>query len=207
MLEVREMEEVKVSLTAYEGNMAMKIEPEGTGSLQLVVPQGTYTLSVYGQSAGRFELRTTSMKSVPTAEQTIPEVWWTPGTSLNSVNISWRPMKWVDEQEVTGPVTYQIHTSPSLNVSPQLVGDSTSALVTLEDTSDIEILAVLSTQQGPLAVPYASISIPTTPSVPSGLGVAVAAVAGLGLLVAYTLYRRKEEEEKQWEYQPLSKDF
>ena len=206
-LEVGEMEQVKVSLIAYEGNMAMKLEPEGTGSLQLVLAQGTYTLSVYGQSAGRFELRTTSMKSVPAAEQTIPEVWWTPGTSLNSVHLSWRPMKWVDGQEVTGPVTYQLRTSPSLSISPQLVGESTSALVTLEDTSDIEILAVLTTQQGLLTVPYASISIPTIPSVPSGLGVALAAVAGLGLLVAYTLYRRKEEEEKQWEYQLLSKDF
>lgn len=208
-LEVREKEQLEVSLTTFEADVSVKIIKEdtillqeGAGSMSFEATAGTYTVSVSSRQPCSFELRITSVQSVLSSDPTVPETWWEPGTSLNSVYLHWRPMRWTDGQDF--PVSYIVQPSPSIDTSAQ---SSTSALVVLEDTSDIRVWAVLATVQGPLTVLYASIHIPTTPSIPSGLGIAVAAVAGLGLLLAYTLYRWKEDSEKQWRYQLLNKEF
>jgi len=211
LLEVGENEQLEVSLATFEAYISVKVAregvlliQEGAGSMCFEATPGPYTLSVYSAQAGSFELRINSAKPVLPADPTVPAVWWEPGPSLNSVYLHWRPMKWTDGQEVSGPVAYIVHPSQSPDISPET---ATSALVVLEDTSDLRVWAVLETLQGQVTVPYAFISVPTTPSVPSGLGIAVAAVAGLGLLLAYTLYKWKGDSEKQWRYQLLSKEF
>ena len=196
-----EMRDITASIRQKDGIESL-LSLEGPGRMHLPVEPGTYYILVSGKEANSFEMRVNSPLSTPSSS--LPELWWE-AFGHSTVDLHWRPMKWTDGQVVAGPVTYLIQIAP---VTTPMEVDTTYASVTLEETGDIKIFAVLKTEEGSVTVPFADVQIPvTTGGIPTGLGTAVMVVAGVCLVLAFYLSRRKDNEEKAWRYQSLSKDL